>query len=193
MRQAKPDFVYCCLAGIDLTNFLKQYKEYNLPYPVTGGANDTALFWLAGIDSCSGFWQTTWDRAINTPGSQDFARRFAAKFGSPPENQGWQDYTAARIILQTIAETKSTDAAKIIQHLEKGAQFDILKPRKGYFNARDHQLIQEMFAVKIKTKAQMKDPWDFFEVLRPAPGPGESLTALQPTPEENPCTMGQPV
>ena len=190
IRAAKPDFVYSCLAGIDLTNFLKQYNEFNLPFPVTGGATDTALFWLAGIDSCSGFWQTTWCHVIDTPGSQAFTKRFQARFGHPPENQAWQDYTAARIILQSIAETKGTDSAKLIEYLEKGAQFDLLKPRKGTFNARDHQLMQEMFVVKVKTKAQMKDKWDFFEVMRPSPGPNEPLTALQPSADENACKMG---
>jgi branched-chain amino acid transport system substrate-binding protein len=189
IRQAKPDFVYSCLAGIDLTNFLKQYKEYNLPYPVTGGANDTALFWLAGIDSCSGYWQTMWCHELKTPGAEAFTKRFWARFGHPPENQAWQDYTAARIILQSIAETKSTDSAKLIQYLEKGAQFDILKARKGSFNPRDHQLLQEMYVVKVKDKAQMRDKWDFFEVVRAVPRPDQPLMALQPRPEDNACSM----
>ncbi|MCW5619490.1 MAG: ABC transporter substrate-binding protein [Burkholderiales bacterium] len=189
IRAARPDFVYSCLAGIDLTNFLKQYKEYNLPFPVTGGANDTALFWLAGIDSSSGFWQTTWCHAIDTPGSRAFTQRFRARFGHPPENQAWQDYIAVRIIVQAMAETKSTDAAKLIAYLEKGAQFDVLKPRKALFNARDHQLMQEMFVVRVKDKAQMQDKWDFFEVLRPSPQPGQPLTALQPSAGENACRM----
>jgi branched-chain amino acid transport system substrate-binding protein len=190
IRQARPDFVYSCLAGIDLTNFLKQYKEYGLSYPVTGGANDTALFWLAGIDSCSGYWQSMWYHTLNTPGSLAFVKRFQAKFGHPPENQAWQDYTAARVIAQAIAETKSTDSAKLVQYLEKGAQFDILKARKATFNARDHQLMQEMYVVKVKDKVKMQDKWDFFDILRAAPGANEPLTALQPKPEENACAMG---
>jgi branched-chain amino acid transport system substrate-binding protein len=190
IRQARPDFVYSCLAGIDLTNFLKQYKEYNLRYPVTGGATDTALFWLAGIDSSSGFWQTMWYHTIDTPGSQAFTGRFQAKFGHPPENQAWQDYTAARIVLQSIAETKGTDSTKIIQYLEKGAQFDVLKPRKATFNPRDHQLMQEMFVVRVKDKARMKDKWDFFEVVRASPAPNQPLMALQPSAQENACSMG---
>lgn len=189
IRAAKPDFVYSCLAGIDLTNFLKQYNEFNLPFPVTGGANDTALFWLAGIDSCSGIWQTTWCHAIDTPGSQAFTRRFQARFGHPPENQAWQDYTAARVILQAIAETGSTQSAKLIEYLEKGAQFDVLKPRKAQFNPRDHQLMQEMFVVKVKDRTQMRDQWDFFEVLRASPAPNQPLNALQPAAAENACKM----
>ncbi|HYN26790.1 MAG TPA: ABC transporter substrate-binding protein, partial [Burkholderiales bacterium] len=30
IRQSKPDFVFSCLAGIDITNFIRQYREYDL-------------------------------------------------------------------------------------------------------------------------------------------------------------------
>jgi len=189
IRQAKPDFVYSCLAGIDLTNFLKQYKEYGLPYPVTGGATDTVWFWLAGADAISGYWQTMWYHGLNTPGSETFTKRFLAKYNMPPENCAWCDYTAARIILQSIAETKATDSAKIIQYLEKGATFDIFKTRKALFRDWDHQLMQEMYVVQIKDKSKMNDKWDIFDVIKSVPGPNEPLTAIQPTKEENLCKM----
>ncbi|PIK74113.1 ABC transporter substrate-binding protein, partial [Methylobacterium frigidaeris] len=36
IRQAKPDLVISNLAGNQITNFLKQYAEYGLPFPVAG-------------------------------------------------------------------------------------------------------------------------------------------------------------
>ncbi len=95
-----------------------------------------------------------------------------------------------RIVLQTIAKTKSTDSQPLIQHLEGGATFDILKERKGSFRNWDHQLLQEMYVVKVKDKAQSKDKWDIFEVVRAVPGPKGSLELIQPTEAENPCKMG---
>jgi len=50
IKDAKPDFVYINLAGGDQTTFLKQYKEFGLPFKVSGGVMDTAGFWGAGID-----------------------------------------------------------------------------------------------------------------------------------------------
>jgi hypothetical protein len=35
----------------------------------------------------------------------------------------------------------------------------------------------------------MKDKWDIFDIVQPVPGPNESLELIQPTKEENPCTM----
>jgi branched-chain amino acid transport system substrate-binding protein len=78
---------------------------------------------------------------------------------------------------------------KVVEYLEKGASFDILKARRGSFRNWDHQLLQEMYVVKVKDKAKMKDKWDIFEIVQPVPGPNESLELIQPTQAENACTM----
>ena len=189
IRQLNPDFVYLNLAGVDQTTFLKQYKEYNLPYPLAGGVMDTLPFWAAGIENLSGHWQSLWYHGLKLPASQAFTQRFMKKFGTPPENQAWGDYIGVKIVLQTLAETKSTDAGKIVAHLEKGASFDVLKARKGSFRAWDHQLLQEMYVVKVKDKAQSKDKWDIFDIVETVPGAKESLEMIQPTQAENPCNM----
>ena len=189
IRQAKPDFVYLNLAGVDQTTFLKQYREYNLPYALAGGVMDTVPFWAAGIDALSGHWQSLWFHGLTLPASVAFTRRFSDKFGGPPDNQAWGDYTAVRILAQTMTETKSTDSEKIIAHLEKGATFDILKARKGSFRPWDHQMLQEMYVVVIKDKAKMKDKWDIFDLVETVPGPSESLELIQPTQQENPCNL----
>jgi branched-chain amino acid transport system substrate-binding protein len=189
IRSAKPDLVYSCLAGVDLTTFLKQYREYNLPYTLSGGAMDTVLFWGAGQDSISGHWQSLWYHGLTNPASVAFTKRFSDKFGGPPENQAWGDYVGVKLMLQAMAETKGTDSAKIVDHLEKGATFDILKPRKGMFRPWDHQLLQEMYVVAVKDRAKMKDKWDIFDVVMPVPASNESLELIQPTKQENPCTL----
>lgn len=189
IRQLKPDFVYLNLAGVDQTTFLKQYKEYGLPYLLAGGVMDTAPFWATGLDSLSGHWQSLWYHALNVPSARAFTERFVKKFGQPPENQAWGDYIGVRIVLQTVAETKGTDAARIVQHLEKGAEFDLLKARKGKFRDWDHQLLQEMYVVNVKDKAKSKDQWDIFDVVETVPGSKESLELIQPTQQENPCSL----
>jgi branched-chain amino acid transport system substrate-binding protein len=189
IRSLKPDFVYLNLAGVDQTTFLKQYKEYGLPYPLAGGVMDTVQFWAAGLDNLSGHWQSLWYHGLKIPAAQAFTSKFQQKFGTPPENQAWGDYVGVRIVLQTIAAAKSTDAQAMIQYLESGATFDILKERKGSFRAWDHQLLQEMYVVKVKNQAQSRDKWDIFDIVRAVPGPKESLELIQPTQAENPCKM----
>jgi len=107
----------------------------------------------------------------------------------PPDNQAWGDYVGVKILLQAMAETKSTEGAKWVAYFEKGATFDILKGRKGSFRDWDHQLLQEMYVVKVKDKKDVKDKWDIFEIVEPVPKTNESLELIQPTKQENPCNM----
>lgn len=188
IRQAKPDFVFSCLAGIDITNFIRQYREYDLPFEVTGGANDTGLFWAAGIGSLSGYWQSMWYHGLDIPAARAFAAAFRARYSMPPENGAWADYVAVRILLQAISETKSTDAEKLVDYFDSGASFDVLKARPATF-ARNHQLLQEMYVVRVKDRSRMQDQWDIFDVVRPVPGPKDALTLIQPSEQENPCPI----
>lgn len=189
LRSLKPDYIYLNLAGVDQTTFLKQYSEYNLPFPLTGGVMDTISFWSAGLENLSGTWQSLWYHGIPNKDAQAFAKRFLDKYKLPPDNQAWGDYIGVRIVLQTMAETKRTDAASIIQHLEKGATFDLLKDRKGSFRTWDHQLLQEMYVVQVKDKSKSRDKWDIFDIVESVPGSKESLELIQPTQAENPCKM----
>ncbi len=189
IRQLKPDFVYLNLAGVDQTTFLKQYREYRLPYKLAGGVMDTVPFWAAGLENLSGHWQSLWYHGLDIPGSRAFTQRFIKRFGHPPENQAWGDYIGARIVLQAVAETKGTDARRIVQYLESGAEFDLLKKRPGSFRKWDHQLLQEMYVVEVKETSAAKDRWDIFNIVETVPGAGQSLELIQPTQKENPCSM----
>jgi branched-chain amino acid transport system substrate-binding protein len=190
IRQAKPDLVYLNLAGSDQTNFLKQFREYNLDIPLSGGVMDTLLFWNAGLDAISGYWQSLWYHGLDNDRSNAFTAAFVKRYGVPPENQAWGDYVAAKVLAGAMNEIKSTNSADLIKHFESGAEFDVLKDRKGSFRKWDHQLLQEMYVVRVKDKDKSKDQWDIFEIVQPAPREDESLEAIQPTEEENPCTMG---
>ena len=189
IRQAKPDVVVCNLAGNQTTNFIKQYAEFGLSYPIAGFNINSADAWAAGADNFAGTWPLTWHHDINTPTSKAFVAAFIKKFGKPPENQAWGDYVALKAVVQAMNETKSLDSDKLIAYFEKGAEFDILKPRKGYFRAWDHQLMQEMYTITPKPKGKSKDQWDFIQLGAILPAAGQSLELLAPTKGENACTF----
>ena len=75
IRNAKPDLVISNLAGNQITNFLKQYSEFGLTFPVAGFGFDTAVAWAAGKGNFSGTWPLVWHHLIDTPGSQEVRRR----------------------------------------------------------------------------------------------------------------------
>ena len=189
IRNAKPDLVVSNLAGAQITNFMKQYMEFGLPYPVAGFGFDTAVAWGAGKGNVTGIWPLVWDSQVKSATARKFTDAFTKKYGRPPENQAWGDYLSTKHLTQAMSELKTTDSTKIAEHLEKGARFDVLKAREGYYRSWDHQLLGEMYTIKFKPAAEVKDKWDLFTLSAPVPGASESLEVLAPTREENNCTL----
>src|SRR3979411_1471549 len=189
LRQAKPDVVCCNLAGNQVTNLIKQYAEFGLPYPIVGFNLNTADAWAAGEGNLSGTWPTVWYHTSDVPGSKTFVANFTKKNGKPPENHAWIEYVSLKMMAQAMNGTKSTDTDKLIAYFEKETEFDILKGRKGHFRSWDHQLMQEAYPFTVKAKGQAKDKWDMLELGAAIPGPNESLETIALTKEQNPCSM----
>jgi len=189
IRNARPDVVVSNLAGAQITNFMKQYVEYGLPYPVAGFAFDTAVAWGAGKGNLIGIWPLVWSHQVKTPSSTRFVDAFTKKYGKPPDNQAWGDYLSMKHLAQAMAEIKSTDSTKVAEHMEKGARFDVLKTREGYYRNWDHQLMQEMYTIKFLPTAEIKNQWDIFATSAPVPAATQSLEVIAPTREDNNCTL----
>lgn len=189
IRSGKPDLVVSNLAGVQITNFLKQYSEFGLTYPVAGFGFDTAVAWGAGKGNFFGTWPLVWHHLIDTPGSKKFVADFTAKYKKPPENQAWGDYIAMKIIAKSMNDIKSTDAVKLIEHWEQEPKFDLLKTREGYFRKYDHQLMHEMYAVEALKASELKNQWDIYKPGPAVPSANESLEVIAATKEENVCNM----
>lgn len=189
IRQAQPDVVCLNLAGNQVTNFVKQYAEYGLPYPTVGFNLNTADAWAAGAGNLSGTWPTVWYHTLDTPGSKAFVEAFTKKHGKVPENHAWLEYVSLKMMAQAMAEAKSTDSEKLVEFFEKGAEFDILKARKAYFRSWDHQLVQEAYPFTAKAEGTAKDQYDLMDLGTAVPAADQSLEVIYPTKEQNPCSL----
>lgn len=189
IRQAQPDLVSTNLAGNQVTNFVKQYAEFGLPYPMVGFNLNTADAWAAGEGNLGGIWPTVWHHELNTPASRAFTTNFIKKYGKPPENHAWVEYVTVKMLAQAMNTAKSTDTDKLIAYFESGAQFDVLKSRKAYFRDWDHQMMQEAYPFTVKAKGQAKDKWDFLKFGDPVPAANQPLDLLATTKADNTCKM----
>ena len=189
IRQARPDVVSTNLGGNQVTNFVKQYAEFGLPYPVVGFNLNTADAWAAGDGNLGGIWPTVWHHDLDVPGSKAFVAAFMKKHGKRPENHAWIEYVSLKILAQAINATKSTDTEKLIAYFETQAEFDLLKARKGYFRSWDHQLVQEAYPFTVKPKGQAKDKQDFLAFGAAWPAANQSLEIINPPKEQNSCVF----
>jgi branched-chain amino acid transport system substrate-binding protein len=94
-----------------------------------------------------------------------------------------------KILAHAMSETGKTDSGALVEHLEKGAKFDVMKQREGYFRAWDHQLIMEMYTMTPRPAGEGADKWDIMTIGEPVPGPNEDLEVIAPSKEENACTF----
>ncbi|ESR26868.1 ABC transporter substrate-binding protein [Lutibaculum baratangense] len=189
IRQAQPDVVCANLAGNQVTNLMKQYAEFGLPFPIVGFNLNTADAWAAGPGNLSGTWPTVWYHTLEVPGSQKFVEDFTAKYGKLPENHAWIEYISLKMLAQAMEETQSTDSEKIIDYFESGAKFDILKAREAYFRGWDHQLIQEAYPFTVKPESEMADEQDMLVLGEAVPAPDQDLESIYPSAEQNPCQL----
>jgi branched-chain amino acid transport system substrate-binding protein len=189
IRQAKPDLIATNLGGNQVTNFVKQYAEFGLPYPVAGFNLNTADAWAAGPGNLGGIWPTVWHHHVDTPGTRAFVAAFRKKYDKTPENHAWIEYVSLHVMARAMSETKSTNTEKLIAYFEKEPKFDLLKTRKGYFRNWDHQMMQEAYTFTVKKPGTYKEAWDFLQFSPPIPGPSQPLDLLAPTKAENPCTF----
>lgn len=188
VRQQKPDLVMSNLAGNQTTNFMKQYREFNLPIPLAGADLNAVSIWGAGEGSFSGTWPIIWTHQIQSPSAKAFTAAFGKRWGRPPDNQAVADYLAVKILARAIAETKSTDTGKLVSYLESGVKLDVLRTREGYFRPWDHQLMFEMYTVT-PVEGKTASKWDVMRTSTPVPAPNESLEVIAPTRQDNACTL----
>ncbi len=179
IRSAKPDLIIINLAGTSGASFMKQYGEFGLDIPIGGFDYNSSIAWATGSTDFKGTWPSVWTHQVETDGSQAFAKAFEAKYGKPAENQAYSDYIAIRIAAEAIAKTGGTDTDALIAYLEDPAtEFDILKARKGRFDAASHQLLQEVYAVTALDPSEVKNEWDIFTTSGPLPGADVPLEEL---------------
>lgn len=189
IRQARPDLIATNLGGNQVTNFVKQYSEFGLQFPVAGFNLNTADAWAAGEGNLGGIWPTVWHHELKTPGTQAFVEKFTKKYGRIPENHAWIEYVSLKMMAQAMTATKSTDSEKLIAYFESEAQFDVLKARKAYFRSWDHQLMQEAYPFTVKPKGQSKNKQDFLQFGEAVPAANEPLEKLAPPKSESACKM----
>ena len=168
IRNVKPDMVVSNLAGGKLPTLKKQYLV-RLPFPVAGFA-----FGIRGGLGCRArpicrHWPLVWGHEVNTLSAPKFVVAFTKKYGETARQPGVGRLPVDEAPCASMAEIKSTDSTKVAQHMEKGAKFDVLKTREGYYRNWDHQLMQEMYTIKFQPAAEIKDKWNLFPMSPPVP------------------------
>jgi branched-chain amino acid transport system substrate-binding protein len=184
-QSSKPDVVGIMAAGGDLINFVKQFNQAGLQ-----GKTDLAVGLMfitdihsLGVDQFQGTqftdaWYWNFDDQ-----NRAWADKFKEKTQTRPSFAHAGNYSAALQYLEAIQRSGTDDADKVVAELE-GKKLNDVFLRNGEVRAADHRVLHDAYLVKVKSKDEVKEEWDYEEVVSTIP----AAKAFNPTVSPD-CTM----
>ena len=165
-----PDVVGIMAAGGDLINFVKQYNQAGMMDKATlavGLMFITDIHSL-GVEQFAGTqfadaWYWNFDEQ-----NRKWADRFKEKTNTRPSFAHAGNYSAALQYLEAIQEA-GTDAADAVVAKLEGKKINDVFLRNGEIRAADHRVLHDSYLAKVKTKDQVKEDWDYEEILATIP------------------------
>jgi len=168
--EGNPQVVGTMHAGGDLINFVKQFNQTPLKGKVqlaVGLMFITDIHSL-GVDQFAGTqftdaWYWNFDAQ-----NKAWADRFQAKTQTRPSFAHAADYSAALSYLEAVQSAGTDTADDIVKQLE-GKKINDIFLRNGEVRAADHNVTHDVYLAKVKTKDQVKEDWDYEEIVKTIP------------------------
>jgi branched-chain amino acid transport system substrate-binding protein len=156
--------------GDDLVGSLKQAREFGMlvpghavaaPLVVITDVHAMGLEVAQGLTFATGFY---WDR---TDATRQFARRFLARQGIMPTMAHAADYSAVTHYLKAVAATGTRETGPVLARMRATPIRDFYC-ENGQLRV-DGRLMHDMYLARVKTPAQSKYEWDYYELLATIP------------------------
>jgi branched-chain amino acid transport system substrate-binding protein len=159
-------------AGSDTINAIKSAREFGLL-----GAGKQQLAGLLvlitdvhalGLNTAQGLYITEgwyWDLNDET---RKWSARYYKRMGKMPSAIQAADYSSTLHYLEAIKATGTDDAATVIKKMEDTPVNDMYT--KNGVIRKDGLLVHDMYLMQVKTPAESKKPWDYYNVRAVVPG-----------------------
>ncbi|HZV78557.1 MAG TPA: ABC transporter substrate-binding protein [Candidatus Binatus sp.] len=166
-----PQVVGLMNAGDDTVNAMKQINEFGMKKRMEVGVgllfeSDIAAlgpdYWAGSTITVGSYWNLD-DK------TRAWAARYKKRTGKMPTWVMMGNYSAVTQYLNAVARAKTDDADTVVKQLE-GYHFEDVFARRAYIRAQDHLLIHDMYVAKIKPASQVKEPYDFLQIVKTVPG-----------------------
>jgi branched-chain amino acid transport system substrate-binding protein len=156
--------------GSDTSNSVKQAQEFGLTkkFKIAALAIFITDVHALGPQAAQGLLLTTafyWDR---TPESRAWSKRFFERHGAMPTMSQAGVYSAVMHYLMAIAAAKTDQAAPVVASM-KAAPINDMFTTNGKIR-EDGRMVHDMYLVQVKAPADVKQPWDYYKVLRTVKG-----------------------
>ena len=157
-------------AGVDLHNAIKAANDFGLTkdqtlVPLVGTITDVHALGprtTQGLVMVEPFYWNTNDR------TRAWSRRFLAKHGKMPNFVHAGTYSAASTFLNAVQAGQTDEATEVMRRM-KSTKIDDIYTQNGRIR-QDGRMVYDIFLVQVKKPADVKEPWDYFEVKQTIPG-----------------------
>jgi branched-chain amino acid transport system substrate-binding protein len=158
-------------AGTDTTTSIKQAAEFGI---VAGGQHLAGLLLVLsdihalGLETAQGLVLTTgfyWDLDDE---SRAWSQRYYERMQRMPNMIQAGVYSSVMHYLKAV-QAAGTDEGKVVAAKMKELPIKDMFARNGKVR-EDGRLVHDMYLARVKTPAQSKKPWDYYEIVRTIPG-----------------------
>ena len=164
-----PQVIGIMAAGGDLINFVKQYIQAGMQSKaqLAVGLMFITDIHSLGVDQFAGTsftdpWYWNFDAQ-----NKAWADRFQAKTNTRPSFAHVGNYSAAMNYLQAVQAAGTDNADAVVKQLD-GKKINDVFLRNGQIRA-DHRVVHDVYLAKVKTKAEVKEPWDYEQIVQTIP------------------------
>ncbi len=167
---SKAQIIAIANAGGDTISAIKQAAEFGI-----GGAQQLAAMLLLITDVHSLGLQAAQKTYLTVPsywdmneGTRAFTKKFEARVGRPPTFLQAGVYGQVRHYLQAVKAAGTADSDAVMAKMKSLPIDDPFS-----MNARireDGLVVRDMMLAQVKTPAQSKAPWDYYNIVRSIPG-----------------------
>jgi branched-chain amino acid transport system substrate-binding protein len=172
-------------AGTDTTTSIKQAAEFGI---VAGGQHLAGLLLVLsdihalGLETAQGLVLTTgfyWDLDDE---SRTWSQRYYERMQRMPNMIQAGVYSSVMHYLKAV-QAAGSDEGKVVAAKMKELPIKDMFARNGKVR-EDGRLVHDMYLARVKTPAQSKKPWDYYEIVRTIPGDQAYLPL-----ERSPCPL----
>lgn len=158
-------------AGADTVNAIKAANEFGL---VAGGQSIAALLTFItdihalGLDTAQGIQLTTgfyWDLNDET---RAWSNRFNERTGKMPTMVQAGVYSSVLHYLKAV-DAAGTDETDAVMAKMRELPVNDFFAKNGQVRS-DGRMVHDMYLARVKSPAESKGPWDYYEILRTIPG-----------------------
>jgi len=179
-----PQVVGAMHAGGDLINFVKQFNQSSLKgkAKLAVGLMFITDIHSLGVEQFEGTQFTDAWYWNASPENKAWADKFTAKTQTRPSFAHAANYSAAMNYLEAVQAAGTDNADEIVKQLE-GKKINDVFLKNGEVRAADHRVVHDMFLAKVKGASDVKEDWDYEEIVATVPG----AEAFEPA--SSACTM----